>query len=436
MIKLKNVLLITIALSTPQLKAESLISIYQQALLEDPQLKSAEFKLEVGGAQKGQALGQLLPQVSATANWSENKQVGYVARGSNTNYSGTRYYVSLTQSVVDFAKFWEWRQSQEVENQFASELIEAQHGLIFNVVQRYFGVLDAQDQLYLTQQEKEATGNELEQVKKQYDKQLIKITDLYEVEARFDQIKADEIEAESTLIIAKQSLKELTNNYPQQLDRLRETVEYKELEGKLEDWIALAKSENPLLASQISAIEAARDNVAVQKSKYLPVVDLQLNYYDTNTGYQSIQYQQPYQTEVAALNVTVPIFTGGTTTHRMYEAQSRLAMSKEESESKMRALVKETSDAFSASNANARRIKASEKALSSAVKSREAMQSALKLGVETVGDLLRAQQLEYKAKRELARSKYQYVINRVRFLKTVGTVSEDNLQEISAWLVK
>ena len=120
----------------------------------------------------------------------------------------------------------------------------------------------------------------------------------------------------------------------------------------------------------------------------------------------------------------------------MYEAQSRLAMSKEESESKMRALVKETSDAFSASNANARRIKASEKALSSAVKSREAMQSALKLGVETVGDLLRAQQLEYKAKRELARSKYQYVINRVRFLKTVGTVSEDNLQEISAWLVK
>ena len=234
MIKLKNVLLITIALSTPQLKAESLISIYQQALLEDPQLKSAEFKLEVGGAQKGQALGQLLPQVSATANWSENKQVGYVARGSNTNYPGTRYYVSLTQSVVDFAKFWEWRQSQEVENQFASELIEAQHGLIFNVVQRYFGVLDAQDQLYLTQQEKEATGNELEQVKKQYDKQLIKITDLYEVEARFDQIKADEIEAESALIIAKQSLKELTNNYPQQLDKLRETVEYKELEGKLE----------------------------------------------------------------------------------------------------------------------------------------------------------------------------------------------------------
>ncbi len=436
MIKLKNVLLVTMALTAPQLNADNLISVYQKALQEDPQLKSAEFKVEVGGSQKGQALGQLLPQVSATANWSENKQVGYVSRGSNKNYPGTRYYVSLTQSVVDFAKFWEWRQAQEVENQYASELIEAQHVLIFNVVERYFAALDAEDQLNLSQQEKQATQNELEQVKKQYAKQLIKITDLYEVEARLDQIKADEIEAESALIIARQSLKELTNIYPQQLDKLRDTVDYKELEGKLEDWIALAKSENPLLASQISAIEAARDNVAVQKSKYLPVVDLQLNYYDTNTGYQSIQYAQPYQTEVAALNVTVPIFTGGTTTHRMYEAQSRLEMSKEENEAKMRALVKETSDAFSASNANARRIKASETALTSAVKSREAMQSALKHGVETVADLLRAQQLEYKAKRELARAKYQYVINRVRFLKAVGTVSEDNLQEINAWLVK
>ena len=433
MLDIKAILLVVLVAGVSPVYAENLISIYQQALQEDPQLKSAELKVEVGGSQKGQALGQLLPQVSATGNWSENRQVGNVQHGSNVNYPGTRYYVSLSQSVLDFAKFWDWRKSQEIENQYASELIEAQHVLIFNVVERYFGVLDAEDRLYLTQQEKQATENELEQVKKQYAKQLIKITDLYEVEARLDQIKADEIEAESGLIIAKQSLKELTNQFPGSLSKLRDNVEYKELEGKLEDWVEVAKSENPLLASQLSAIEAAKNNVAVQKSRYLPVVDLQLNYYDTNTGYQSVKTPQ-YQTEVAALNVTVPLFTGGTTTHRMYEAQSRLSMSKEENEAKMRALVKETSDAFSASNANARRIKASEKALSSAVKSREAMQSALKYGVETVADLLRAQQLEYKAKRECSRSKYEYIINRIRFLKAIGTVSEDNLQEVNDWL--
>ena len=295
--------------------------------------------------------------------------------------------------------------------------------------------MNADDQLQLTQQEQQATASELEQVKKQFAKQLIKITDLYEVEARLDQIKADEIEAESQLLIARQALKELTNNAPQQLDKLREGIDYNELEGKLDDWLAVAKSENPQLAAKLSAIEAASNNVAVQKSRYLPVVDLQLNYYDTNTGYQSVQTNST-ETQVAAINVNVPIFTGGTTTHRLFEAQSRLAMSKEESEAQLRALVKETSDAFSASNANARRIKASDKALASAIKSREAMQSGLKYGVETIADVLRAQQLEFKAKRELTKTKYQYITNRIRFLKAIGTVSVDNLQEINGWLVK
>ena len=75
-------------------------------------------------------------------------------------------------------------------------------------------------------------------------------------------------------------------------------------------------------------------------------------------------------------------------------------------------------------------------ALASATKSREAMQSALKYGVETVGDLLRAQQLEYKAKRMLAKAKYQYITNRMRFMKAIGTINDENLQEINGWLVK
>ena len=64
------------------------------------------------------------------------------------------------------------------------------------------------------------------------------------------------------------------------------------------------------------------------------------------------------------------------------------------------------------------------------------MQSALKFGVETVADLLRAQQVEYKAKREFSRSKYDYIINRTRFLKAIGAINEENLQEINGWLVK
>ena len=271
-------------------------------------------------------------------------------------------------------------------------------------------------------------------MQKQYSKQLLLITDVYEVEARLDQIKATEIEAETAVVIAKESLKELTNTMPVGLYKLREEIEYKKLDGKLEDWIEVAKSENPLLAAQISAIAAASNNVAVQKSRYLPVVDMQLNYNNTNTGYQSINLGSNYETQVAAINVTVPLFTGGITTNRMYEAQYKLSMSQYENDSKIRALVKETSDSFLSSNASVKRISASRKALESAIKSRESLETGFSYGEQTIGDVLHAQQAEYRALQELAQSKYAYIKNKMRFMQATGLISEENMVEVNNWL--
>jgi outer membrane protein len=115
----------------------------------------------------------------------------------------------------------------------------------------------------------------------------------------------------------------------------------------------------------------------VQKSKYLPVADLQLNFYDTNTGHQNSNLGQDTQTEIAAINVNVPLFSGGTTTHQLFEAQHRLQISKNDNEAAICGIIKETSDSFLSANADARHIKASQKALESAGKSREAMELSL-----------------------------------------------------------
>ncbi len=419
--------------------AEDLLTVYQQALEADPKLKTAELQVEIGAAQKGQTLGQMLPQINGNANWSANNQrAGTTSTCTEaictSNFHGTRYTVSLSQTLLDFEKFWNWRRTQEIENQYISENIEAQHSLMLSVVERYFDVLEAEDQLSFLQAEKETTIRQLEQVKKQYAKQLVLITDLYEVEARLDQIKADEIEAETILVTARESLKELTNTTPVALYKLRDEIEYKELEGSLDNWIEVAKSENPTLAAQLSAIAAAGNDVAAQKSKYMPVVDLQLNYYSTNTGFNSVNLGRNIETQVAAINVNVPLFTGGTTTNKMYEAQHKLTISKYENETKIRALIKETSDAFLSSNANVRRISATRKALESAIKSREAMESGFKYGVQTIFDVLHAQQGEFQARRDLSQAKYSYIKNKMRFLRAIGLISEENIVEVNNWL--
>ncbi len=427
----KIVLFMVLWFSEP-VAAEGLLQVYQQALQADPKLRTAEYTLEMVSAQSGQALGQLLPQVNGTVNFSKNNQSN--VGGDTRSYDGARYYVSLTQSLLDFSKFWDWKRSQKVEDQYSAELEAAKHQLLLSVAERYFAVLDADEALTLAKLEKQTTETQLNQTKQQFAKQLIKITDLYEVEARLDQIQADEIEAASRLKIAQQALRELTNASSPPLEKLREDISYNELEGNLDDWIEVAKSQNPSMSAQLSAIDAADDNVVTQKTRYLPVVDLQLNYYDTDTGFQSVQTNHT-QTQVAAINVNVPIFTGGTTTNKVAEANARLKIAKEQHESLFRELMREVSDAFTSSNANAMRVKASQKALSSAITSRESMKTGLEYGVQSIADLMRAQQLEFKAKRELAKSRYQYISNRFKFLKLIGAISEANIIEVDDWLV-
>lgn len=429
--------LIGLLVSISSVQADDLWSTYQQALAADPALKAAQLNANIGSEQKGQALGEMLPQVSAIGNWSSNQQ--RIDRGNgalNSNYPGTRYYVSLNQTLIDFAKFWNWRKAAKLEDQYTAQAVEAEHELIYKVVERYFTVLEADDQLRFIRSEKVATEKQQHQIAQQFAKQLRKITDVFEVEARLDQLVADEIKADTDRIVAQQALKELTGNDVQTpLNSLRSDIAYKPLEGQLEDWLAVAKGQNPAMAAYLLAIEAAEHHVVTQQSKHLPVVDLQMNYYDTNTGYQSANLGSTYQTQVAAINVNVPIFTGGVTTHQVNEAQHRLALTKNQQDAALRALTKETSDAFLGANTSVRQIQAGQKAVESAVKSREASEKGFQYGVVTLSDVLKAQQDEFLANRELAKAKYSYIKHRIRFMWAIGSVSEDNVREVNDWLI-
>lgn len=422
-------------MASPVSRAEDLLSIYQQTVEADPKLNSAAFKSAIGGDQKSQALGAMLPQINATGSWSQNTQSTGNSR-TDGNYFGTRYYVSMTQSLIDFAKFWGWRRAISTEEQYQTELIVAQQDSMFNVVERYFNVLQAEDELFFIRTEKEAVAKQLEQFRKQFEKQLIKITDIYAIEARLDEILAEETVADSKLSEALQSIKELTGFSPSALDKLRDDIEFKEMEGDLNDWIEVAKSQNPDVLARNHAIEAAKNDLTMQKSKHLPVVELQLNFYDTNMGYQNVTLGSSVQTQTAAINVNMPIFSGGVTSSQVSESQHRLELNKSDQEAEIRALARETSDAFLLTNSGVKHIKAAQKMLASASKNNEAISRGFHYGLFTVNDSIKAQQAEFSARKDLAKAKYDYIKSRTRFMRAIGSISPENLFEINDWLQK
>ena len=68
--KLKHLAACIILAQAQTVHAEDLLTIYQQALGADPESKAAALNVEITKEQTGQALGEMLPQVSGRANWS------------------------------------------------------------------------------------------------------------------------------------------------------------------------------------------------------------------------------------------------------------------------------------------------------------------------------------------------------------------------------
>lgn len=414
-----------------QTNAEDLLTIYKQALEADPMLRVAQLKTDVADAQSGQAGGQLLPQINANVNLSLNESVRE-GLGEDA-YKGERYNVSFTQSLIDLPKYFNWRRYEELAEQSWKEYIDAWQSLMLDVVERYFDVLEANDVLALVQQEKESTVKQLQQYRKRYNKRLIKITDVYEIEAKLDGLKADESEAETNYILAKEGLTQLTGRKYETLYRLRQDAEFLSLSGDLQHWIDVAKNLNPALQAKQQSISAAKSDLAQQRSKHLPVVDLQLNYYRSNTGFQNTATSD-YDTKVAALNINVPLFSGGSTSKRADEAFHNLHISKQDKVATLRAVIKEVRDAYLSTNASVRRIHASEEGLKSALKLREAMERGFKYGVQTSADVLISQDRAFKAKKDLLMSRYAYVISKIRLQRAVGKLNEQSLIEINDWL--
>jgi len=415
--------------------AEDLLGVYQKAVVSDPTLQLAKLKIQVGDAQQGQAGGALLPQMNASGGVSKNYRQFESKDIPNRNYNGMNYNISITQSLMDLQKYWSWRKSQKITEQYQSEGLSAEQTLLFDVIDRYFSVLEEADNLTLIEKEKLATEKKVEQLKKQYAKHVVKITDVLDMEAELDGIKAYEIEVQTNYSLARERLFELTGQEVGDLKPLSTTIDYQPLTGDINTWIEKAKALNPNVQAKKKAITVADDFLAEQKSRHLPTIDFRFNYYMTDTGFQGTQ-QPKSDTQVVGVYVNLPIFSGGTTYYQGKEAAYQMAMAKQEHIGILRETIKETRDAFLTTNASYRKIKSSLKFLESARKSRDAMLKGFKHGVNLVSDVINSETRVYQAERDLLQARYAYIKNKMRFKRVTGDIDYASLEEINNWLQK
>ncbi|WP_082706966.1 TolC family outer membrane protein [Pseudomonas sp. EpS/L25] len=406
--------------------------LYQESVHSDPRLQGAEAQVRTGEGQERASFGQLLPQLSAGASSS---RVRREEAFQNQRYNGENYSLSLSQALYNPAAWRGFKRYSQLTQQYRAQYDDAKTQSAADLVQRYFAALAADDGLDLIIAQRIATQRSLDRMQALFDRHMSTITDVLQLSAKVDSLKTQEIEARNQTVVARESLAELVGrSVYQSLKRLDEKAPLAMPQGTEEQWVGLAVSRNPALQSKQHAVEAANSGIAEAKAGHLPTLSFNLGAQRSDFVYDNVLASSAINTYSATISLQIPLYSGGSTAARVASSYGSRDSAEQDYEAIRRQVIKETRMAYLRSRADLAKIASSRYALESAVKSREASERALSLGVATAVDVLNAVQQEYSAKRDYLQARYDFITNQLVLLRWSGGFEDIDVQRINGWL--
>ena len=408
----------------------SLEDFFSAAIEFSPTLQIASENLNISSARKKAANGQLLPQLSAGANVSDNNMEQFNAR---QNFTGERYYLALSQTLFNWQQFAARKQASLLEDQSEEEYYYQLAVLLTDVADRYFSVLQASDALVSASSEIDALRNQLDQVQNLFDRQLAQVTDLYQVQASLAAAEARELQLEADLALNRERLRSVSGLEVGPLMQLREDITISPLEFDQTYYVQQAQERNNRVRAGEYALKAANEGVSGRQGAYMPQISLIAQRQDSNVGFENLRINRTDNTYIG-LNVVIPIYSGGRNKAGVSEAISIRSIAEYElraTQLQARELVRSAFLQVKASNAqtNAASILVDSTALSA-----EAMQQGFALGTVTSVDVLNALRDQFQAERDLQRIRYDHIRYLLLLKRETGTLDAEDMLEIGSWL--
>ena len=300
---------------------------------------------------------------------------------------------------------------------------------MMRVSQRYFDVLEAEDELSFARATLEAFRQQLMQSRQRFEVGLIAITDVEEAKAGFDLARAQLIAAENALDTAREALRETSGEYQEDLAPLGEMPLVTPEPADIDQWTETALAQNLRLLAAGHDAETARREIERARAGHSPTLDaVGLHRREDRTG-----LGQTDSTSIG-LQLNLPFYAGGAVLSRTRESRHRYRQALDELERERRRAQRETRDAYLGINSGISRVTALEQAVRSSEAAAGAIEAGFQVGTRTSVDVLNAQRELYGARRDLAGARYNYIRNVLRLKHAAGTLSEDDLRQISAWL--
>ena len=426
----------------PESGGDDLLEIYRQAVSNDPQIRRARAERDAALETRPQARSLLLPSISIFGNvdYSDQDfrsltQVGVPQDPDERSgdFTTTAYGIRLTQALFDATAIARLRQAGAVVARAEAEYGAARQDLIVRAAEAYLEVLSAQDGLDFAQAEKAAIERQMQQARQQFEVGVIAITGVQEAQAARDLAVAREIEARRELMSAREQLRELTGMYAETLRPLQDEIPLATPEPlDVEAWVEGALRQNLQLQAARQSRDAAGSELSSARGERLPRIELTAGWQRIDS--EGVVTEAEFDETSVGVQLTMPLFAGGAINSRVREATAEQEQARQGAEQQQRAVERLTRDAFLGLESSASQVRALRQAVRSNQTALESVEAGLEAGTRTNVEVLDARRELFRARRDFANARYQYVLNTLRLKQAAGTLGPDDLEEVNSWL--
>jgi outer membrane protein len=425
-------------LTTPACYATDLLTFYKEATVSDPTFASARQGLLANREKIPQGRSLLLPQVTLNANILYNSQTVVESPYPTVDlqYPSRTFTLQLTQPLFRWANWQTYKQDELLVAQSEAQFAQAEEDLIVRVAQAYFDVLNARDTIDFLQAQKQAISEQLESAKRNFDVGTATITDTNEAEARYDLADAQEIAAQSDYEVKQAALQQIVGHPPGVLSPLIPGVHIAPpTPSKLADWLSSAEASNPQIAQAEAGFQVAERQIEIARGARYPSIDViaQRQFQRAPTSILPPELGSNAQNAIG-IQLSVPLFTGGYNSSKITEALALSDKANSDLEASRRAADQNVRQSFVGVTNGLAQVKALEAAEVSSNSALESNKLGYQVGIRINIDVLNAQQQLYSTKRDLAKARYDTLMNGLKLKAAAGTLSEPDVIAVNVLL--
>lgn len=417
-------------------QALGLLDAYDLAVRNDPTFQAAIEERAAGEENRALGRSALLPTLSWNYNNSRNEsEVTQASTRTDRDYRSYAATLTLQQPLLDYEAYARFRQGA-AQALFSDERFRSKSQyLAVRLLSAYSQALLAQERIELSRAQKRAFAERL-----QLNQRLLKggegtRTDVLETQARLSMAVAEEIEAQDNQDAALRELEAMLGE-PLQIGQLAPLAAHFVIQPlepqRFESWRELALANNPELASQHHALTSAEYEVERKRAGHLPKLSLYASSRQTSSDSEST-YNQKYDTNSVGIQLTVPLFAGGSVSASTRQAARQLSQAQYELDAQTASTLVDLRKQFNLNSSAAAKVRAYEMAVESAGALVQATQKSVSGGERVNLDVLDAEQQLFSAKRDLAESRYAYLLARVQLRYYAGVLNEGDLRQVAGY---